>query len=145
MHTRSSEPYDPPMIAPRLLTDPFDLSVSVTTARRARQLFQTPPLSALVDDSLADPSASSLPLNATDAEYAEFVKSTSYGASHWIGSTAMLPKDKGGVVDSRLRVYGVKGLRVVDAGVIPFATTAHTMPIVYAISGRATDIILSDA
>lgn len=55
----------------------------------------------------------------------------------------MLPCDKGGVVDSELRVYGASGLRVVDASIFPLITSANTMATVYAVAERAAEIIKS--
>ena len=53
----------------------------------------------------------------------------------------MLPKDKGGVVDPELRVYGTKRLRVVDLSVVPLIPSAHTQSIVYAVAEQAADVI----
>lgn len=53
----------------------------------------------------------------------------------------MLPKDKGGVVDERLRVYGVKNLRVIDASVFPMIPRGNTQSSVYAVAERAADLI----
>lgn len=39
--------------------------------------------------------------------------------SHWVGSAAMAQKENDGVVDSHLRVFGIKNLRIADASVIP--------------------------
>ena len=42
------------------------------------------------------------------------------------GSTSMLPRDKGGVVDTSLKVYGTRNLRVVDLGIVPLEVGVHT-------------------
>ena len=60
---------------------------------------------------------------------------------HTSSTCSMLPRDMGGVVDSELRVYGTKGLRVVDLSVVPLIPSAHTQSIVYAIAEQAADII----
>lgn len=72
-----------------------------------------------------------------------YVRDTVVGAFHWTSSCAMLPRDKGGVVDSELRVYGARGLRVVDASIFPLITRANTMATVYAVAERAAEIIKS--
>jgi choline dehydrogenase-like flavoprotein len=50
---------------------------------------------------------------------------------HPIGTAAMMSKDLGGVVDSRNRVYGVSGLRVVDGSILPFQVSSHLMSVLY--------------
>ncbi|KAB5540203.1 GMC oxidoreductase [Coniochaeta sp. 2T2.1] len=82
--------------------------------------------------------------DATDAEYLEWYRENMGPADRWVGSTAMLPRELGGVVDERLRVYGTRGLRVVDAGILPYELTSHLMSAVYAIALRAADLILAD-
>lgn len=54
----------------------------------------------------------------------------------------MLSRELGGVVDEELRVYGTDNVRVVDASVIPLQVTGHLVATIYAIAGRAADIIL---
>jgi choline dehydrogenase-like flavoprotein len=56
----------------------------------------------------------------------------------------MLPRTEGGVVDSRLRVYGVKALRIVDASVIPLQMRENIVSAVYVIAEKAADLINED-
>lgn len=50
----------------------------------------------------------------------------------------------GGVVDERLRVYGVRRLRVADASIMPLQISAHLQATVYAIAEKASHMILED-
>jgi choline dehydrogenase-like flavoprotein len=71
----------------------------------------------------------------------DFVKKAAISSWHPVGTYAMLSKDEGGVVDERLRVYGVRNLRVVDASIIPLHLWGNTASAVYAIAERAADMI----
>ncbi|KAK4448141.1 putative GMC oxidoreductase [Podospora aff. communis PSN243] len=63
---------------------------------------------------------------------------------HPCGTTAMLPFELGGVVDSHLVVYGTDNLRVVDAGIMPIIPAAHLQAAVYAVAEKAAHIITED-
>ncbi|KAG6181875.1 hypothetical protein E4U27_002097 [Claviceps purpurea] len=141
IHISSANPFDFPIIVPRFLTDSFDQQVAVTVARRSRDLWTSPSLAHLVADAYHDPRIGP---NGTDADYLAWFQGKAGGAGHWIGATAMLPRELGGVVDPLLRVYGTKNLRVVDAGVLPFQVTSHMMSTLYAVAQRAADLILQD-
>lgn len=56
--------------------------------------------------------------------------------SHPSGSLSMMKREYGGVVDSKLRVYGVKRLRVVDASIMPLIPGTHTSSTVYAVAEK---------
>lgn len=55
----------------------------------------------------------------SDEDILNFIQNTTIPNWHASGTCAMLPQSAGGVVDARLKVYGVKGLRVVDASIFP--------------------------
>ncbi|KAL1744324.1 GMC oxidoreductase [Schizophyllum fasciatum] len=71
-------------------------------------------------------------------DYSKTTLSTEY---HPIGTASMLPKDKGGVVDTQLKVYGTSNLRVIDASVIPIHISAHIQSTVVGIAELGADII----
>lgn len=64
-------------------------------------------------------------------------------ASNWhsCGTCAMASKENGGVVDERLRVYGVDKLRVVGASIFPLVPQCNLQSVVYAVAERASDVI----
>ncbi|KAJ8087636.1 hypothetical protein PM082_006469 [Marasmius tenuissimus] len=53
----------------------------------------------------------------------------------------MLPREKNGVVDTHLKVYGTTNIRVVDLSIVPLHISAHTQATVYTIAEIASDII----
>jgi choline dehydrogenase len=139
IHIRSTDPLADPIITPRFLTDQFDLDVGVALAKQSRVMFKSAPFSAVV----ANASADAVPDSGTTADWEAFLRSTSFGASHWVGTSALLPRNCGGVVSPTLNVYGTTGLRIVDASILPLELTSHLMTAVYAIALRAADLILA--
>ncbi|KAL3440822.1 glucose-methanol-choline oxidoreductase [Aspergillus insuetus] len=71
----------------------------------------------------------------------KYLKATATSAYHPCGTTAMLPRENGGVVDEQLRVYGTSNLRVYDASIFPVITTTNPVSTVYAGAERAADLI----
>ncbi|KIJ24846.1 GMC oxidoreductase, partial [Sphaerobolus stellatus SS14] len=62
--------------------------------------------------------------------------------SHACGSCSMLPREKNGVVDPTLKVYGTRNLRIADLSIIPLQPLGHTQSIAYIVGMKAADIIL---
>lgn len=60
---------------------------------------------------------------------------------HPVGTASMLPRNKGGVVNTDLKVYGTKNVRVIDASVIPFQLCGHLTSTLYAVAEKASDLI----
>lgn len=57
----------------------------------------------------------------------------------------MMPREKGGVVDARLKVYGTANVRVADASIIPIHVSSHIQSAVYAVGEKAAHMIREDA
>ena len=129
----STSAFDPPVIDPRYLSNPLDLARLVKGIRYVRKVQATNALQEVkVQDLFPGPTAQ------TDIQLAAFVIAGVYTLHHHSGTVSMLPKKLGGVVDSKLRVYGIEGLRVVDASVFPMVPAAHIQATVYAVAEKVS-------
>lgn len=70
-----------------------------------------------------------------------WVKENAVLTAHFTGTCSMMPREMGGVVDTELKVYGTKNLRVCDASVMPLTTRGNTMATVYGLAERGAGII----
>jgi choline dehydrogenase-like flavoprotein len=120
---KSANPADPPAIAPRYLTTDEDRRVAADSLRVARRIVAQPalakyhPVELLPGPSIGDDDASLI-------KAAGDVGTTIF---HPVGTAKMgLPSDPLAVVDERLRVMGLEGLRVIDASVMPTITSGNT-------------------
>jgi choline dehydrogenase len=73
-----------------------------------------------------------------------YIQTTAISVWHASGTCAMLPFGNGGVVDPTLKVYGVKGLRIVDASIMPVIPDQHPMAAVYMIAEKAAKLISAE-
>ncbi|KAJ7477416.1 alcohol oxidase [Mycena latifolia] len=117
----------------------FDFDADVVTAglKFTEKWTSTAPLSQMI----SGPNVPSASQYQSDAELKEYVRDSLIAFNHLAGTTAMAPKEIGGVVDSHLMVYGLQNVRVVDAGIFPMLVTAPLQPTVYAIAEKAADMI----
>ncbi|KAK0638203.1 Glucose oxidase [Lasiodiplodia hormozganensis] len=127
-------------INPNYYQATWDMTEQVGTAKYIRQLFNTAPLKSLLANE-TEPGAAV----ATDEQLSEWILENYRSNFHPVGTTAMMPKDIGGVVDSSLKVYGTTNVRVVDAGVLPFQVCGHLVSTLYAVAEKASDIIKAEA
>jgi choline dehydrogenase-like flavoprotein len=79
----------------------------------------------------------------SDDELAEFVRNHAWG-HHAACTCAIGPIEQKGVLDSAFRVYGVQGLRVVDASAFPQLPGFFPVSAIYMIGEKAADVILAD-
>jgi choline dehydrogenase-like flavoprotein len=83
------------------------------------------------------------PSVATRRDTIEYSHRTGTGIYHAVGSAAMGPNDDD-VVDARLRVRGVTGLRIADASVLPVQVSGNTAAPAMLVGYRAADLVLAD-
>lgn len=141
---RSASIFDLPVVDPRYCADPLDCLVLARALLFNCALIATPAMAELEPVVLAPyfcPDASDVDRAGTNARMLALVKQKLVTEFHPSGTTAMLPLELGGVVDTDLKVYGTSNLRVVDAGVMPVIVGAHLQAVVYAVAERAADII----
>lgn len=129
----STSPFDNPVIDPRYLNNPLDLALFVAGFNYTRTIRKT---DAMQDINTTEtyPGVSVL----TKEEIEEFVKGGIDTEHHHAGTASMLPLELGGVVDPELRVYGVEGLRIVDASVVPMLPAAHLQATLYGLSEKVS-------
>ncbi|KAK9414750.1 hypothetical protein SUNI508_10868 [Seiridium unicorne] len=132
----SASIFDPPLADPGYLSNPLDVKILVEGVKFVRTLMGAEALSPLQPFEVV-PGA-----NVTsDEAISNFVRQSSATLYHPAGSCKLGAKEEGGVVDNELRVYGIDGLRIVDASVMPLLPASHTMTTVYAVAEKAADII----
>lgn len=121
-----------------------DFLTMVESHAFAHRIVSTPPLSSMIVKRVFP----ALPEVGQEDDLRDHVRNHTTTDWHPIGTCAMSHlTTKGGVVgvvDSRLRVHGVKGLRVIDASVMPLHVSAHIQATVYAIAEKGASMILQD-
>ncbi|KAJ7664371.1 alcohol oxidase [Mycena polygramma] len=86
-----------------------------------------------------------VPSSESESDLDDFIRSYLRTGIHYTSTCRMARREVGGVVDDDLKVYGVRGLRVCDASVFPWITSAHTMVPVIAVAERCADLMKSQA
>ncbi len=138
---RSADPADPPEIHPNYLATDTDCRTIVEGVRIARQIVRHDPLGSHVSEEHAPG-----PEIADDDDEAllNWVRNTATTIYHPTG-TCKMGSDELAVVDSRLRVHGVPGLRVADASIMPQIVSGNTNAPTIMIGEKAADLIDEDA
>lgn len=130
---RSADPLVPPAIDPRYLTDPADVAVFEQALELVRKLARTKALGAMLREELAP--------GAAPEAFAEHLRNASSTLWHPVG-TCRMGTGANAVVDDKLRVHGVRGLRVVDASIMPHVPSGNTVAASIMIGERASDWML---
>ena len=135
---RTPDMHDMPSIRPNWLATEHDRRTSVAMMRIMRNFVAQPALQPFVKQELWPGKALQ-----TDDELLAAFRSTFVSGLHAVG-TCRMGNDADAVVDERLRVRGLEGLRVIDASVIPVPISGNTNGPVMALAWRAADLILEE-
>lgn len=132
---RSNDPYVPSQVRANYLDDKRDLDVLLYGVRLARGLATTRAFDQLRGVELAPGEQVT-----TDAELREYIEATATTLWHPVG-TCRMGDDEQSVVDGELRVYGVDGLRVADASIMPEIVSGNTNAPAVMIGEKAAGLI----
>ena len=138
---RSADPSAKPIIAPNYLATYEDRSVAADAIRVTRRLMRQPAMQPYRPEEYL-PGAS---VGDDDASLAKAAGDIGTTIFHPVGTAKMgLPSDPHAVVDERLRVIGLQGLRVIDASVMPTITSGNTNTPTIMIADKAAAMVLAD-
>ncbi|KDQ20124.1 hypothetical protein BOTBODRAFT_51464 [Botryobasidium botryosum FD-172 SS1] len=136
VHVTSSNPSETPAIDSHYFEHEEDLRMIVEMLKFLRKLPETEPFKSMVETEFTSDLA-----YASDEDLRERVKDKVSTIWHTAGTCSMLPRERGGVVDPQLKVYGTTNIRVVDLSILPLHVNAHPQATVYSIAEQAADII----
>ena len=134
----SGDPLVQPRIAPNYFAEEHDRKVIVAGLRMLREIYRQPVFRELWDQEVVPGETA-----ASDADLYEFARTKGGTVFHPVG-TCRMGEDAEAVVDSRLRVRGIEGLRVIDASVMPTMVSANTNAAAIMIGEKGADLVLRD-
>jgi choline dehydrogenase len=128
------------MIAPNYLSTDYDRHIAANALRLTRRIVQAPALARYAPEEILPG-----PQYQTEEELVRAAGAVGTTIFHPVGTCRMgAADDPGAVVDTRLRVLGVTGLRVVDASIMPTITSGNTNSPTLMIAERASEMIRAD-
>jgi len=141
LELKSSDPKDHPVIHPNYLATPLDQQTIVDGIKIARRIAGFEPAKSEIIEEYAPGKSVG---EDDDEAILDWARNTSTTIYHPTGTCKMGQDDKA-VVDERLKVKGIEGLRVADASIMPIIVSGNTNAPAIMIGERASDFILEDA
>ena len=139
VHIKSADPAMPPAIQPRYLTAREDRDVTVKGMHLLRRIMDAPAMRHYIAEERAPGAACT-----SDEALLAYARDTGTTVFHPV-STCRMGSDPHAVVDERLRVRGVEGLRVIDGAIMPTLVSGNTNAPIIMIAEKGADMILQDA
>lgn len=133
----STDPLVAPVFDYQTFKHPMDIDIAVQALRKTRQWMTSSPMQEIG-------AQESYPGTSVQGDKAIAASIRTFATSTWahpVGTLSMMKKEYGGVVDPHLMVYGVQGLRVVDASIMPLIPATHTSSTVYAVAEKVSPSI----
>ena len=135
----SADPFEAPEIQPNYLAELKDREVLVAGVQAMRRIMQQPAMQPFIAAE-HEPG----PDIVDDASMLDYIRQRCRSGYHPVG-TCRMGNDEGAVVDERLRVHGIQGLRVIDASIMPTLVSGNTNAPTIMIAEKGADMILADA
>jgi choline dehydrogenase len=139
IHLAANDPKKPPAIRFNFLSAEIDRQVTVAVMRIVRKVMTAPAMERIVGEEISPGTALQ-----SDDELLAHVMETAETTYHPVG-TCKMGSDPMAVVDDRLRVHGLQGLRVADASIMPTLTSGNTNAPSIMIGEKASSMVLEDA
>ncbi|MCK1487755.1 GMC family oxidoreductase N-terminal domain-containing protein [Bradyrhizobium sp. 193] len=139
IHIKSAIPGSEPAIQPNYLSSKIDCDCTVAGMQIARNIVQHPAIAKWIDFEIC-------PGDKVQSyeEWLDYARRAGGGLHHFVG-TCKMGNDPGAVVDDRLRVHGIVGLRVIDASIMPTVPSGNTYAPTLMIAEKGADMIKEDA
>ncbi len=135
---RSADPFEAPDILFNYLTAEEDARAMIHGIRMIRKIFAAPPMAPhVIEETMPGVAAQD------DDEILAYLRQQAQAMYHPVG-TCKMGSDPSAVVDDRLRVHGLDGLRVVDASIMPSIVSGNTNAPTIMIAEKAADMIIAD-
>ncbi len=138
---RSTDPFEPPEMQPNYLATDLDRRTNIAAVKAARAIAASPAMKGLIKREVKPGSDTN-----DDAALLEYCRNNGATIFHPSGTCAMgQDPAAGAVVDARLRVHGMQGLRVIDCSVMPTLVSGNTNAPAVMMAEKAVDMIREDA
>lgn len=128
---------------PKYYLNEFDLLTQAAATRLGRELTSSGAMGEYFAGEVR-PGFEEVPADASLDEWVEYVETNFRANYHAIGTCSMMAREMGGVVDNAAKVYGTKGLRVIDGSIPPTQVSAHVMTVFYGMALKIAEAVLAD-